>query len=121
MRKSWSLSRTNTVFPFWLDVGLISHGWSLAARGQAQEGISMLAKGLSGRRATGAVQATTTFALCVLADAYGKLGQPDEGLNCLAEAEQITEATDERRLEADLHDRDPPVRNLVGSVGRRFR
>jgi predicted ATPase len=86
-----------------LDVGLISHGWSLAARGQAQEGINLLAKGLSGRRATGAVQATTTFALCVLADAYGKLGQPDEGLNCLAEAEQITETTDERRLEAESH------------------
>jgi predicted ATPase len=89
-------------FPLWLDLGLIFHGWSLAALGQAQEGISLLAKGLSGLRATGAVQ-VTHFALCVLADAYAKVGQPDEGLNCLAEAVQIIETTDARRWEAELH------------------
>jgi predicted ATPase len=90
-------------FPLWLGLGLVWHGWSLAALGQAQEGISLLAKGLSGLRATGAVQARTTFALCMLADAYAKVGQPDESLDCLAEVEQIIETTDERRLEAELH------------------
>jgi predicted ATPase len=85
-------------FPYWLGIGLIWHGWSLAALGQAQEAISLLAKGLSGLRATGAVQATP-FALCSLADAYAKVGQLEEGLNCLAEAEQIVETTDVRRTE----------------------
>jgi predicted ATPase len=89
-------------FPYWLGIGLIWHGWSLAALGQAQEGISLLAKGLSELRATGAVHVTPS-ALSLLADAYAKVGQPDEGLNCLAEAEQIIETTDERRMEADLH------------------
>ncbi len=31
------------------------------------------------------------------------LGQPGEGLNCLAEAAQITETTEERADEAELH------------------
>jgi predicted ATPase len=88
-------------FPYWLGLGLIWHGWSLAALGQAQEGISLLAKGLSRLRATGAVHVPS--ALCLLADAYAKVGQPDEGLNCIAEAEQIIETTDERRVEAQLH------------------
>ena len=89
-------------FPYWLGLGLIFHGWSLAALGQAQEGISLLAKGLSGIRATGAVH-VTPCALCSLADAHAKVGLPDEGLNCLAEAEQIIETTDERFWESELH------------------
>jgi predicted ATPase len=42
-------------------------------------------------------------ALMLLAWAYARLGQPVDGLNCLAEAAQIIETTDERRLEATLH------------------
>jgi predicted ATPase len=38
-----------------------------------------------------------------LAEAYARLGQPGEGLNCLTEAAQIIEATDERRDEAEVH------------------
>ena len=100
-------------FPLWLGLGLIFHGWSLAALGQAQEGISLLAKGLSGLRAGGAVQ-VTPLALCSLADAYAKVGQPDEGLNCLAEAEQIIETTDARRWEAELHRLRGDVLNATG-------
>jgi predicted ATPase len=38
-----------------------------------------------------------------LAGAHAKLGQPGEGLNCLIEAGQVIEATDERSDEAELH------------------
>ena len=37
------------------------------------------------------------------AEAYAKLGQPVEGLNCLAEAAQIIESTNERIWEADVY------------------
>jgi predicted ATPase len=37
------------------------------------------------------------------ADAYAMLGQPVEGLNCLAEAARIIETTEERISEAELH------------------
>ena len=39
----------------------------------------------------------------LLAEAYARLGQPVDGLNCLAEAAQIIETTDERYHEAELH------------------
>jgi predicted ATPase len=39
----------------------------------------------------------------MLAWAYATLGQPVDGLNCLAEAAQIIETTDERQPEAELH------------------
>ena len=39
----------------------------------------------------------------MLAGAYARLGQPVDGLNCLAEAAQIIETTDERCGEAELH------------------
>jgi predicted ATPase len=39
----------------------------------------------------------------LLALARARLGQPVDGLNCLAEAAQIIEATDERLAEASLH------------------
>jgi predicted ATPase len=38
-----------------------------------------------------------------LAEAHAMLGHPGEGLNCLAEAAQIIEATEERLDEAELH------------------
>jgi predicted ATPase len=38
-----------------------------------------------------------------LAEAYAMLGQPVEGLNCLAEAARIIETTEERYAEAELH------------------
>jgi predicted ATPase len=41
--------------------------------------------------------------LTSVAEAYARLGQPVVGLNCLTEAVQIIEATDERRDEAELH------------------
>ena len=39
----------------------------------------------------------------MLAETHRQLGQPIEGMNCLTEAEQIIEASDERRDEAELH------------------
>jgi predicted ATPase len=89
-------------FPFFWGLGLIYHGWSLVALGQTQEGLTLITQGLSGIRATGAVQ-VTPIALMWLAEAHAKVGQPDEGLNCIAEAEQIIETTDERRAGAELH------------------
>jgi hypothetical protein len=41
--------------------------------------------------------------LTMLAEAYAKLGKPMEGLNCLTEAAQIIETTDERYGESELH------------------
>jgi tetratricopeptide (TPR) repeat protein len=43
------------------------------------------------------------YYLLLLAEAYGKTGQAEEGLNALAEALDFVEKTGERRHEAELY------------------
>jgi tetratricopeptide (TPR) repeat protein len=89
-------------FNFWLGLALSFRGWSLSASGQTEEGLATLTKALSICRATGAV-VTTPLALILLAEVHAQLGRPVEGLNCLAEAAQIVEVTEERCDESELH------------------
>ncbi|MGY3138288.1 class 3 adenylate cyclase/tetratricopeptide (TPR) repeat protein [Bradyrhizobium sp. USDA 4501] len=89
-------------FPLWLGLGLLQHGRSLTAVGQAQGGLALLAKGLSVLRGAGAV-VHTPRALCLLAEAHAKVGHQQEGQQCLVEAAQLIEATQERSSEAELH------------------
>jgi tetratricopeptide (TPR) repeat protein len=89
-------------FPFWLAYGTAQRGAALTALGQAREGLTLITKGLSMLRATAAVIGTP-WMLTRLAEASRRLGHPVEGLNCLAEAAQVIEATDERRYEAELY------------------
>jgi class 3 adenylate cyclase/tetratricopeptide (TPR) repeat protein len=88
-------------FLHWSAWGTIAHGRSLAVLGQPREGVALLKKGLAMVRATGAVVETPEF-LGYLAAAYAQLGRPADGLNCLAEAMQIVEATKHRKEEANL-------------------
>jgi tetratricopeptide (TPR) repeat protein len=88
--------------PVFLAWGTARRGMSLIARGEGQEGLSLITRGIAGLRATGAVTGMPG-ALMLLARAYARLGQPVDGLNCLAEAAQIIETTDERLYEATLH------------------
>jgi predicted ATPase len=89
-------------FPFWLAWGSLYRGWSMAALGNASEGLAVLTKGLSIHRAAGA-EVSTPQALMLLDEAYAQLEQPVERLNCLAEAGQIIERTQERYNETELH------------------
>jgi predicted ATPase len=89
-------------FPLWLGLGLLQQGRSLTALGQAQDGLAVLARGLSVLRAAGAV-VHTPRALCFLAEAHAKVGHLEEGQNCLVEAAQLIEATHERCGEVELH------------------
>jgi tetratricopeptide (TPR) repeat protein len=89
--------------PFHFGWATAFHGASLIALGQAHEGLTLLTQGLEALRATGAVM-NTSIVLMRLAEAYGMVGQPSDGLNNgVAEAAQIIETTDERCHEAELH------------------
>jgi hypothetical protein len=71
----------------------------LTALGQAEEGLALITKGLKVHRATGSIAPRAH-------DTRGslrRLGQPVEGLNCLAEAAQIIETTEERVGKAEVH------------------
>ncbi|WGD53198.1 adenylate/guanylate cyclase domain-containing protein [Bradyrhizobium sp. CB1650] len=89
-------------FPLWLGLGLLHHGRSVTALGQAQDGLAVLARGLSVLRSAGAV-VHTPLALCFLAEAHTKVGHLQEAQNCLVEAAQLIETTDERSSEVELH------------------
>ncbi|MBI3797962.1 MAG: AAA family ATPase [Deltaproteobacteria bacterium] len=80
----------------------IARGWAVAARGQAEEGIAQMRQGLATYRATGSELARTVF-LALLAEEYGKAGQPEEGLTVLAEALAQASKTEERWYEAELY------------------
>jgi class 3 adenylate cyclase/tetratricopeptide (TPR) repeat protein len=100
-------------FPHWLGWGHLYHGWSLVAVEQAEEGLTLLEKGLSFLRATGSV-AHTPLALVLLAEAYAKFARPMESFNYLTEAAQIIEMTDERCDQAELHRVRGDLLNAIG-------
>jgi class 3 adenylate cyclase/predicted ATPase len=77
------------------------HGCALAALGRAQEGLPILHRGLAVTRAIGqGLHLPQT--LTMLAYAYGKAGQFEEGLRRLAEAAEMAETTQDRWAEAEL-------------------
>jgi predicted ATPase len=93
---------TDQGIPFFLAIGTILQGWALAEQGQAKDGIAQIRQGLAGLRATGA-ESLTPYYLALLAEAYGKEGQTEEGLSTLAEALAVVDRTGERYYEAELY------------------
>jgi len=100
-------------FPFFLNRAIASRGRSLSVLGQVEKGLALLTQGLVADRATGTVVQTPRL-LMSLAEAYAMLGQPVEGLNCLLEAAQIIETTEERVAEAELHRLQGDLLNATG-------
>jgi tetratricopeptide (TPR) repeat protein len=84
-----------------LGLATVSCGLSLTARGQAQKGLTLITQGLAAIRATEAVAGTPNV-LMGFAATYAMIGEPVEGLNCLDEAAQIIETTEERVGESEL-------------------
>jgi len=93
---------TDQGFPFWVAWGTILRGSALAEQGQRAEGIAQMRQGIAAWRATGA-ELQRPYYLALLAEAYGKAGQAEEGLSVLAEALTAVHKTGERQHEAELH------------------
>jgi predicted ATPase len=97
-------------FMLFIAGGTIFRGWALAARPPAsgtdqaylEEGIAQMEQGLTAWHATGA-EVLRPYGLALLAEARLRLGQHEEGLALLAEALAVTNHTEERRWEAELH------------------
>jgi predicted ATPase len=89
-------------FPFWLALDTILRGWTLAQRGEAQEGIEQMSQGLTAWRATGA-ELLRPYFLALLADVHGTLGEPEAGLTVVTEALTLMDTTGERWYEPELH------------------
>jgi predicted ATPase len=89
-------------FARYVALGVLFRGRALATQGQGAEGITQMRQGLAAVRATGTVLGLPRF-LAWLAEAYGQIGQAEEGLRLLAEARAVVDTTGERRDEAELH------------------
>ena len=80
---------------------IIERGWVQAEAGQVEDGIAQIRQGLAAWQAMGAGMHLTHY-LGMLAEAYGKAGQVQQGLSTLAEALAFAEKTDERYYEAEI-------------------
>jgi predicted ATPase len=91
---------TEEGFPHWLAMGTTLRGWALVE--QREEGTAQIRQGMAAWRAAGAELARPYY-LALLAEAYGKGGQVEEGLSTLAEALATVHNTGERFYEAELY------------------
>ena len=89
-------------FPLWMSMAAILRGWALVQEGRGEEGSAQMRQSLADLRATGAGLWQPTF-LALIAEADGRIGQAERGLEVLGEAMAIVERNDERFYEAELH------------------
>jgi class 3 adenylate cyclase/predicted ATPase len=93
---------TEQRFPQWIAVGSLLRGKALVEQGQAEEGIAQMRQGLAARRDIGA-EGRLPSLLTLLAEAYGKVGQIEEGLTALTEALAMGNKNGDRWWEAELY------------------
>jgi predicted ATPase len=89
-------------FAYWRATGRVWGGWALVQRQNIEWGLAQIQESLAQFRADGNMQ-TIPHALSVLAEVYGRAGEPEKGLEAVAEALAVIERTNERRREAELH------------------
>ena len=77
-------------------------GWALVEQGQEQEGIALIRQGLAALQAAGQELQRPRY-LALLVEAYGTVGQVEEGLSVLAEALAMVDKNGEREWEAELY------------------
>src|SRR5262249_22782632 len=88
--------------PAYLGQGPVLQGWALAEQGQSEEGRSQNRQGLVTYPAVGS-GIYHSYYLAVLAEAYGKAGQAEDGLAALSEELTVVDQTGERFYEAELY------------------
>ncbi len=89
-------------FALALSQAAILRGWALVEQGQGEEGIAQIRQGMDAWRETGA-ELQRSYFLALLVEAYGKVGQVEEGLGVVAEALAAADKAGERQWEAELY------------------
>jgi len=91
--------------PYYREWADILHGWAQAQQGQAEAGVAQIRRALAGWRARAGrgEDPPRPHLVALLAEAYGRAGQPARGLLTIDEALAEVERTGERIYEAMLH------------------
>jgi predicted ATPase len=74
----------------------------LSEQGHNEEGIAQILQGIAAHQATGA-KTSQSWYFGLLAEAYGKVGRVEQGLDVLKESLAILQRTGERFYEAELY------------------
>ncbi|MBI4641214.1 MAG: AAA family ATPase, partial [Candidatus Tectomicrobia bacterium] len=93
---------TDQGFAQLLAMGTILRGWALTEHGQREEGIAQILEGFAAYRATGA-ELQQSYWLALLAEAYGNVGQVEEGLTLLTEVLAVVKKSSGRWWEAEIY------------------
>jgi class 3 adenylate cyclase/predicted ATPase len=88
-------------FLYWLSQGAILEGWACVVQGQ-ERGIAQMSEGLATYRATGS-EVARPYYLALLAEAYGYVEEPEEGLGMLTEALEAVHTMGGHYYEAELY------------------
>ena len=86
---------------YWRLNGLILRGWAMVREGAAEPGIALMRQNASDRAALGVSWYQSRY-LCMLAEAYARLGQAEPGLRAIAEGKDLVARNDEHMWEAEL-------------------
>jgi predicted ATPase len=88
-------------FTHWEASARMFHGWALAEQGRVEAGLAQMRQGKADFRAIGS-EVGHPHQLALLAGAYGRMGQAEEGLVLLAEALAAASRSRERYYEAEI-------------------
>jgi predicted ATPase len=83
-------------------MGVIYQGVTLCQQGQAEEGVTQIQQGLAAQQVAG-MELVKPYHLSLLAEGYGKAGQPEQGLKVLAEALEEINTGGEQVYEAEIY------------------
>jgi DNA-binding winged helix-turn-helix (wHTH) protein/predicted ATPase len=83
-------------------MGAIHRGWALAEQSRSEEGLALMREGLATLNAAGIALRRPVF-LALLAEVYGKIGQPAKGLDAVTEALAVSSRTGQHHWDAELH------------------
>jgi predicted ATPase len=91
---------TEQGFEHYVGGAMLEQGWALAAQGQDEQGLAQMHQGLVALQATGTELLVAEY-LVLLAEAYGRIGQAEEGRRRLAEALARVDAAGEHYYAAE--------------------
>jgi predicted ATPase len=83
-------------------LGPMMQGWADVVEKRSLTGLENMQQGLSDYRSTG-IAFQLPHLLTLLAEGFGLVGRPENGLTVLEEAQVLIEATEERYYEAELY------------------
>lgn len=88
--------------PYWLSSMQVLKGWVLANQGERQAGIEAMRQGLSVSQEIGTTL-NRPYSLFLLAETHGAVGEAEEGLALLREAEQSVQKTGGHFHQAEIY------------------